>query len=229
MKERTVLFHRQFPDKRIAVTSLRRLYLKHKIRRKRVRHEKVLPQGLRAQYVEKCNELLAELEWAENEGQTVVFLDEINFTKLSLARTEWSAKNSNLSVDQQEVYQGYRSVIATMTAERGIGLCLIYTKAVDAEDFVEFLKKLRNKLGRKPVALFMDQLRVHKSKDVQPWYGRLNITPIYNVGYSPELNPIEAVFSKVKAVFCRTRLNSLVNKLGFNFDRAITESFRSIT
>ena len=27
LKERTVLFHRRFPDKRIAVTSLRRLYL----------------------------------------------------------------------------------------------------------------------------------------------------------------------------------------------------------
>ena len=117
MAERTVLFHRRFPDKRIAVTSLRRLYLKHKVRRKRVRHEKVLPPGLRAQYAAKCNELLAELEWVENEGRTIVFLDEITFTKLSLSRTEWSAKNSNLSVDQQEMYQGYRSVIATMTEE----------------------------------------------------------------------------------------------------------------
>ena len=53
MKERTVLFHRRFPDKRIAVTSLRRLYVKHKVRRKRVRHEKVLPPGLRAQYAAK--------------------------------------------------------------------------------------------------------------------------------------------------------------------------------
>ena len=104
MKERTVLFHRQFPDKRIAVTSLRRLYLKHKVRRKRVRHVKVMPHGLQQQYMAKCNELLAELEWVENEGRTIVFLDEINFTKLSLSRTEWSARNSNLSVDQREMY-----------------------------------------------------------------------------------------------------------------------------
>jgi len=228
MKERTVLFHRRFPDKRIAVTSLRRLYLKHTVRRKRVRHEKVMPPGLRAEYAGKCSELLAELEWAETEGRTVVFLDEINFTKLSLPRREWAARNSNLSVDQREVYQGYRSVIATMTAERGVGLCLIHTKAVAAEDFVAFLRRLRNKLGRRPVALFMDQLRVHKSRDVQPEYERLDITPIYNVGYSPELNPIEAVFSKVKAVFCRARLNNLVNKTGFNFERTITAAFKSI-
>jgi len=116
-----------------------------------------------------------------------------------------------------------------MTAERGIGLCLIYMKAVDADDFVKFLRKLRNKLCSRPIALFMDQLPVHKSLTVKPEFSRLNIRPIYNVGYSPELNPIEAVFSKVKAVFCRARLNSLVNKLGFNFDRSITESFKSIT
>ena len=229
MKERTVFFHRQFPDKRIAVTSLRRLYLKHKIRRKRVRHEKVLPPGLKAQYAAKCTELLAELEWEENEGRTIVFLDEINFTKLSLSRTEWSAKNSNLSVDQKEMYQGYRSVIATMTAEQGMCLCLIHQKAIDAQDFVAFLRRLRTKLGNRPIALFMDQLPVHKSRVVRPEYDRLNITPVYNVGYSPELNPIEAVFSKVKAVFSRERLNSLVNKIGFNFDRSIMAAFKLIS
>ena len=42
MKQRTVLFHRRFTDKRIAVTSLRRLYLRHGIRRKKVRLEKVM-------------------------------------------------------------------------------------------------------------------------------------------------------------------------------------------
>ncbi len=42
MKERTVLFHRRFTDKRIAVTSLRRLYLRHGIRCKKVRLEKTM-------------------------------------------------------------------------------------------------------------------------------------------------------------------------------------------
>ena len=37
LKQRTVLFHRMFPNKRIAMNSLRRLYLKHGIKRKKVR------------------------------------------------------------------------------------------------------------------------------------------------------------------------------------------------
>lgn len=74
----------------------------------------------------------------------------------------------------------------------------------------------------------MDQLSVHKSRVCKPWYPKLNITPIYNVGYSPEFNPIESVFSRVKYLFCKTRLNDLVNRRGFNFDRTIEMAFREI-
>ena len=79
------------------------------------------------------------------------------------------------------------------------------------------------------LALFMDNLAVHKSREVLPWYERLDITPVYSVAYSPEFNPIEAVFSKVKAIFNRRRLNCLVNKIGFNADNTIALSFNAIS
>ena len=123
MKQRTVYFHRKFTDKRIAVTSLRRLYHKHGIKRKKVRQEKVMPKNVRIDFVSKCQTVLEELTQARNEGRLVIFLDEINFSKRSLALCEYSGKNTNLSVDQKEVYTGYRSVIACMTEEEGIGFC----------------------------------------------------------------------------------------------------------
>ena len=51
MRQRAVLFHRRFPDKRIAVTSLRRLYLRHGIRCKKVRLEKTMTQHVRRNFV----------------------------------------------------------------------------------------------------------------------------------------------------------------------------------
>ena len=128
----------------------------------------------------------------------MIYLDEINFTKRSLKLRDWSAKNSNLAVDQQEVYVGYRSVIASMTEEKGISLIMIYEQAINNSDFCHYLKKLRVRFGKQPIALFMDRLPVHKSKDVKEWWEKLNIKPVFNVSYSPEFNPIEAVFSKVK-------------------------------
>ncbi len=56
-------------------------------------------------------------------------------------------KNSNLTVNQEEVYVGYRSVIASMTEEKGIGLIWIYDQACTGEDFRDFIKKLRTKYG----------------------------------------------------------------------------------
>ena len=60
-------------------------------------------------------------------------------------------------------------------------------------------------------------------------YSVLDIVPIYNVAYSPALNPIESVFSKVKAIFNNSRLNHLVNKTGFNASREIEEAFKTVS
>lgn len=43
LAERSALFTQLFPDKKIAATTLRRLYLKHGIKRKVVRKVKVVP------------------------------------------------------------------------------------------------------------------------------------------------------------------------------------------
>ena len=42
MKERAVLFHRNFPEKKISVYQLRKLYQLHKIRRKVIRKVKMV-------------------------------------------------------------------------------------------------------------------------------------------------------------------------------------------
>ena len=51
MKQRTIRFHRVYTDKRIAVTTLRRLYLKNGIKRKKIRQEKPIPNLIRPNHV----------------------------------------------------------------------------------------------------------------------------------------------------------------------------------
>lgn len=70
---------------------------------------------------------------------------------------------------------------------------------------------------------------MHKSKYVRPFYSSLDIIPIFNVGYSPEFNPIESVFSQVKRVFCRERLNKLVNSEEFDANKAIRAAFNKVS
>ncbi len=156
LKERTVLFRGRFPAKRIAVTSLRKFYLRHKIKRKKVRQEKSLPANLQAEFQSQCRELLNKLAEARQQQRTIVYLDEINFTKLSFQNKEWSYKNTSLTVDQRDIYTGYRSVIVTITEEAGLELSMICESAVNGETFNSFLKSLSQRFRRKPLALFMD-------------------------------------------------------------------------
>ena len=101
---RTVLFHRKFTNKRIAVTSLRRLYLKNGIKRKKIRQVKSTEYRSRVDYPEKCQKLWNEIRVAREEGREIIYLDETNFTKLSLPTREWSEKYTNMTVEQEDVY-----------------------------------------------------------------------------------------------------------------------------
>ena len=115
-----------------------------------------------------------------------------------------------------------------MTEDNGICRVSIHPTAIRAEDFIVYLRKLRVKFKKEPLAIFMDNLQVHRAKEVKRSFEELDMHPVWNVAYSPEFNPIEAVFSKVKREFCRQRLHCLVNKVGFNMDRQIELAFRLV-
>ena len=103
-----------------------------------------------------------------------------------------------------------------MSKEEGIELLHLQEKAIDKEDFEYYLKELVKINKHKNLAIFMDNLKVHTSLDTKEVYKDLDIMPIFNAAYSPELNPIEAVFSKVKFNYNRERLNCLVNETFFD-------------
>ena len=74
----------------------------------------------------------------------------------------------------------------------------------------------------------MDNLYVHKTKEVKGIYDELKITPLYNIPYCPETNPIEACFSIVKQYYNSKRLNALVNDIDFDRDAIIHEAFEQV-
>ena len=51
---------------------------------------------------------MRELDAATNENRKIVYLDEVNFTKKSIALREWSPRNSYLCVAEDDIYVGYR-------------------------------------------------------------------------------------------------------------------------
>jgi transposase len=86
----------------------------------------------------------------------------------------------------------------------------IYPKSIKTEEFKAFLEKLSAGFNGKPFYVFLDNLSVHKcnlSKDV---FKSLNITPIFNIPYSPQFNGIESYFSLLKAEYKNLLLQQIM-------------------
>jgi transposase len=77
------------------------------------------------------------------------------------------------------------ALVAGISEENGMESFLIVLKAINAESYIEFLKKLKQKFKNKRLALFIDNLQVHKAEAVHKVYAELDMIPIYNVPYSP--------------------------------------------
>ena len=129
-----------------------------------------MPYLTRVNYRSDAQNLREQLRLAQQQGRKLYFLDEICFTKRSILSRDWSRANSNLSISQSDIFVGYRAVIATINEHWGIGTLTIKKEAVTAEDFAAYLKKMRAGNFKTPLALFMDNLAVHKSNVVKPLY-----------------------------------------------------------
>ena len=72
-----------------------------------------------------------------------MYLDECIFSKLTFLSKDWSKKNTNLTVDQKQIYTGYRSVVATISEENDLERFDIHDEAIYSDTFIDHLEKLR--------------------------------------------------------------------------------------
>ena len=75
----------------------------------------------------------------------------------------------------------------------------------------------------------MDQLTAHKTNRVKTQMEKLGQQYILAPIYSPEANPIEFAFAKVKRIYKKRKLEALSQGQEFNPDQEITDAFDSIS
>ena len=72
-------------------------------------------------------------------------------------------------------------------------------KFISKEVFIEFMKALKDQ--PKPCTLLVDNLSMHKMKEVRAAAEEFGLQLMYNAAYSSELNPIERLWGKAKEAF----------------------------
>lgn len=108
-----------------------------------------------------------ELEQACREGRHIVFLDEIMFTRRTFRTKEFSARGENICIDLNQLNIQTTATIAAISMQQGLITWKSYPKSINQIKFVEWLQLLLKRTGKRRVALFMDNLRVHHTKLVK--------------------------------------------------------------
>jgi transposase len=152
-----------------------------------------------------------------------VFLDETG-TTTAMGRTYGRAP-SGVRVDGP-MPQGHWKVLTLTAAVRlgGVGACLAFEGATDTACFETYVEKCLVPTLRPGDIVVMDNLSCHKTAEVGRLIGSAGAEVRYLPPYSPDFNPIEQLFSKLKEA-----LRSAAARTVEALIEALGEAPRSVT
>lgn len=116
------------------------------------------------------------------------------------------------------------SLIAALSLHEGVTAAMTLTGAVDSLAFDAYLKEVLCPSLRPGQVVVLDNLAVHKRKVVQEAIEAQGCEVLFLPPYSPDLNPIELAFSKIKACVRRVEARSRAA-----LDEAIAAALKTIS
>ena len=158
----------------------------------------------------------------------LVFVDEMG-TNTSLAPLyAWAPKGERARCEVPRNRGKNTTLLASMTAE-GMGSCLAVVGSTTKAVFETYLERVLVPTLRPGQVVLMDNLASHKGQKVRELIEGRGCELLYLPPYSPDFNPIEEAFSKVKALVrkagTRTR-EALVEALGAALDAVTARDAR---
>lgn len=134
-----------------------------------------------------------------------MFLDETS-AYLNLSRSYGRASTNKRVVD--DAPKGKKERVSLLAAVTLRGLegkhCLVHPENVNKAAFISYLKSLLPQLEPGSI-LVLDNWRVHLGPDVRKLVADYHCVILYLPAYSPDYNPIELLFSKIKAFVKKLR------------------------
>lgn len=168
-------------------------------------------------------------EWPATIGKApipnLVFLDESSANTCLAQLRGWGRKGERLRSFVPCGRWHTTTMICAIRVE-GAFAPLLLDGAMDGEAFLAYVEQILLPALRPDDVVVMDNLSTHKTDLVQNAFRRNAIRLLYLPPYSPDLNPIENMWSKVKAAIRRQEARSL-NALMYTMGEAvesITES-----
>jgi transposase len=137
------------------------------------------------------------------DAERFVFVDEMG-TNISLSPLYgWARRGQRARFEAPRNWGKNVTLLASMTHE-GMGPCLAVEGPTTREVFEAYLERVLAPTLRPGRVVVMDNLSAHKGGRVKEIVERRGCELLYLPPYSPDLNPIEEAFSKVKGLMRKT-------------------------
>ena len=118
--------------------------------------------------------------------------------------------------------------LGAISDNEGLEAYTIHPNSITTKEFIEFLEMLSDKFHGQEFAIFMDNLQVHKTKEVLETCKRLKARPIFNVPYSPNFNGIQTYFSLLKGEYKKLILERLIKGIKVDSSNMIVQSIQKV-
>ena len=159
----------------------------------------------------------------ESGADNLVFLDESGIN-IDMTRHYARAKTSKRAVDSTPLNTPRNTTILSSIRLDGRTAHTVYQGGTTAERFAEYLKEtLLPSLSSNDI-IIMDNMRSHHAKAVKQVLHASGIRYLYLPPYSPDFNPIEKMWSKLKAYLRKAKVRALPG-----LPDAVEDAFSSVS
>ncbi|MGH9858724.1 MAG: IS630 family transposase [Candidatus Acidiferrales bacterium] len=152
------------------------------------------------------------LEWQnfsrDVDGRRLIFIDE-TWAKTNMTRLRGRAPRGQRLIDNTPHGHWQTTTLIAALGIEGVRCSTVVDGAVNGDIFVSFVKHVLLPQLKPGDIVVLDNLSSHKRAEVRELIEGTGAQLLYLPPYSPDLNPIENIFSKIKqqlrSLACRTR------------------------
>jgi len=163
------------------------------------------------------------------DAERLVFVDEMG-TNVLLSPLYALSRRGRLAFGSAPKNWGKNVTLLASITRRGLGPCLAVESSTTREVFETYLERVLAPTLEPGQIVVMDNLSAHKGGKVKEIIEQRGCELIYLPPYSPDLNPIEQAFSKVKGLLrraeARTR-ETLIEAMGLALSAVPTRDVRA--
>ncbi len=174
----------------------------------------------RSEYLEARNEAL---ENGEIEVDDLVFLDESGF-KLGQTPEFARAEGGARAISAEPKNMGKNITLIAAMSVVGVIAAMYCTCTLNGEGFLTFIESFLLPALTAGQILIMDNVSFHKMSSAIELIKKAGVRVVFLPPYSPELNPIENMWSKLKAYIKKQRVKTFEQ-----FEMCLKDGFNKIT